>query len=163
MGLDTSHDCWHGSYGAFMRWRTWLAQQIGLPLSFMEGFCDYVGFDEDDVEKIGEAGLPWPQAGHASFLFRGAAALPIPWSIIADPLKVLLHHSDCGGRIHWYECKPLAMRLARLYRDCNGVPGAYKGGEHLTRGVYDGMLPATLRFIRGLMEAHRAHEDVMFQ
>jgi len=21
MGLDTSHGCWHGSYGAFMRWR----------------------------------------------------------------------------------------------------------------------------------------------
>ncbi len=25
MGLDTSHDCWHGPYSQFMRWRTWLA------------------------------------------------------------------------------------------------------------------------------------------
>lgn len=21
MGLDTSHDCWHGAYSAFTRWR----------------------------------------------------------------------------------------------------------------------------------------------
>lgn len=24
MGLDTTHGCWHGSYGSFMAWRKWL-------------------------------------------------------------------------------------------------------------------------------------------
>lgn len=29
MGLDTSHDCWHGSYGAFMRWRAKITEVAG--------------------------------------------------------------------------------------------------------------------------------------
>lgn len=28
MGLDTTHDCWHGPYSAFMRWRCQLNHQI---------------------------------------------------------------------------------------------------------------------------------------
>jgi hypothetical protein len=28
MGLDTSHDCWHGPYSAFMRWRCFLNHAI---------------------------------------------------------------------------------------------------------------------------------------
>lgn len=31
MGLDTSHDCWHGAYSAFMRWREALADAAGMP------------------------------------------------------------------------------------------------------------------------------------
>lgn len=37
MGLDTTHDCWHGTYSAFHRWRVKLAEKIGLPLDQMEG------------------------------------------------------------------------------------------------------------------------------
>jgi hypothetical protein len=29
MGLDTSHDCWHGAYSAFMRWRSELCRAAG--------------------------------------------------------------------------------------------------------------------------------------
>lgn len=39
MGLDTTHDCWHGPYGAFGRWREELTRAAGLPeLSAMVGF-----------------------------------------------------------------------------------------------------------------------------
>lgn len=39
MGLDTSHDCWHGSYTSFHKWREWVAEKAGLPpLDTMEGF-----------------------------------------------------------------------------------------------------------------------------
>jgi hypothetical protein len=39
MGLDTSHDCWHGSYHAFGVFRRALAKAAGLPdLDSMEGF-----------------------------------------------------------------------------------------------------------------------------
>jgi len=31
MGLDTSHDAWHGAYSAFMRWRTEIARCIDVP------------------------------------------------------------------------------------------------------------------------------------
>ena len=53
MGLDTSHDCWHGPYSAFMSFRTAIARLVGIPnLREMEGFCDngkpWTGFDEND-------------------------------------------------------------------------------------------------------------------
>lgn len=38
MGLDTTHNAWHGPYSSFNRWRHWLAEQIGIPLELMDGF-----------------------------------------------------------------------------------------------------------------------------
>ena len=39
MGLDTSHDCWHGAYSSFMQWRKAIAKAAGYPaLKEMEGF-----------------------------------------------------------------------------------------------------------------------------
>jgi hypothetical protein len=38
MGLDTSHDAWHGAYSAFMSWRLKIAELIGINLRTMEGF-----------------------------------------------------------------------------------------------------------------------------
>lgn len=40
MGLDTTHDAWHGAYSSFNAWRIWLASQIGLKLYEMEHYCD---------------------------------------------------------------------------------------------------------------------------
>ena len=41
MGLDTTHDCWHGPYSSFMRWREKLAAAAGLPpLREFEGYTD---------------------------------------------------------------------------------------------------------------------------
>lgn len=46
MGLDTSHDCWHGAYSSFMRWRKKLSEVAGY------GDLDKrAGFGGD---------LPWP-------------------------------------------------------------------------------------------------------
>ena len=39
MGLDTSHDCWHGAYSSFMAWRQAIAKAAGYPgLLTMQGF-----------------------------------------------------------------------------------------------------------------------------
>jgi hypothetical protein len=38
MGLDTSHDCWHGPYSSFNEWRVAIAKTIGIDLKSMEGF-----------------------------------------------------------------------------------------------------------------------------
>lgn len=44
MGLDTSHDCWHGPYSSFMQWREELAKAAGMPpLQQMDGFIDGEG------------------------------------------------------------------------------------------------------------------------
>ena len=40
MGLDTSHDCWHGPYSAFNDWRVAVARTAGINLDWMEGFAD---------------------------------------------------------------------------------------------------------------------------
>ena len=37
MGLDTSHDCWHGSYSAFNTFRTAIARAAGIDYEDMEG------------------------------------------------------------------------------------------------------------------------------
>lgn len=49
MGLDTTHDCWHGPYSLFNRFRFSLAFQIGINLN------DYKGYNENgtkDLESI---------------------------------------------------------------------------------------------------------------
>ena len=40
MGLDTTHDCWHGSYSSFGKFREAVARRCGIDLDRMEGFCD---------------------------------------------------------------------------------------------------------------------------
>jgi hypothetical protein len=39
MGLDTTHDCWHGAYSAFSRFRLSIARVMGFDLNKMEGVC----------------------------------------------------------------------------------------------------------------------------
>jgi hypothetical protein len=85
MGLDTTHNCWHGSYGAFHRWRSrlWdlLTNRNGPALDEMEGY-----------------GPPY----HSMSRLNG------------HPLKILFEHSDCDGEIHASDCGPLADELEKL-------------------------------------------------
>lgn len=49
MGLDTTHECWHGPYGSFKLFRYDLGRQIGINLD------DYIGYGErgtKDLESI---------------------------------------------------------------------------------------------------------------
>ena len=45
MGLDTTHDAWHGAYSSFMRWREAVAKAAGLPplRDYYEGRVTYPG------------------------------------------------------------------------------------------------------------------------
>jgi len=47
MGLDTTHDAWHGPYSSFHRWRIEIAKCIGLDLNKMEGFGGRIQFDQN--------------------------------------------------------------------------------------------------------------------
>lgn len=38
MGLDTTHDCWTGSYSSFGSFRRALAEAVGIDLQEMQGF-----------------------------------------------------------------------------------------------------------------------------
>lgn len=46
MGLDTSHNAWHGPYSSFNRFRTMIAEKIGIKLEDMEGFGGNKSFSE---------------------------------------------------------------------------------------------------------------------
>jgi len=49
VGLDTTHDCWHGAYSAFSQWRKKLCEVAGYgDIREREGFGGAVPWPEDD-------------------------------------------------------------------------------------------------------------------
>ena len=52
MGLDTSHDCWHGPYSSFMEWRVALHRAItGKPAvkEDLRNAWDYGEYDDQSI------------------------------------------------------------------------------------------------------------------
>jgi hypothetical protein len=140
MGLGTSHDCWHGAYSAFSRWRDKLAVVAGYgmqdptPEEQAQGFYrQYVALEWSGIEEKNFQG-EWTRTP-------------------SDPLIVLIAHSDCGGVIHPEQAGPLANRLEELLPllpdEC--------GGGHIGH-----WREKTQQFIDGLRMASRLGEDVVF-
>lgn len=87
MGLDTTHDCWHGPYSVFMRWRVEIAKAVGI-----EDLNDW-----------------WSESDFPPETMQGI------WSKYPDdPIVILLNHSDCDGIIPVEHCSALADRLEQL-------------------------------------------------
>ena len=84
MGLDTSHDCYHGSYRNFSKWRCYLHSLIS---------------GEDDSNAALTAA--WNR-GH----YEGNDATAI--------INILMNHLDCDGWIGNSNCLPLAAALCEL-------------------------------------------------
>lgn len=151
MGLDTSHDCWHGAYSAFMTWRTKLASVAGLPpLELMEGF--FRPLNSDFLPTL------YSRKGHDDTsddpLSRLDEQLPISWDCLKpDPLHELLVHSDCEGEIPWESCKGIADSLEKLLPD---LPKEDHWG-HI--GNWE---DKTKQFIDGLRDAYDSKENVDF-
>jgi len=151
MGLDTSHDAWHGAYSAFMGWREKICAVAGFPpLKLMEGFF--------------ERNSPYdPMQKHAEWVaqIRGTGSnvddiywgLPIRWqSLKPSPLFELLSHSDCDGSIDAELCGPIADALERLLPELDS-----EGGGHI--GNY---AEKTRQFIKGLRAAAKEKKPLKF-
>lgn len=153
MGLDTTHDCWHGPYSAFMRWRQAVAEAAGIPpLMLMEGFFERNGY----MDPFRDLARQWPDT--AETYYRG---LPIPWDALkSSPLHVLLSHSDADGTIAAADCAPLADALEELLPRMGPDREVRDPAAH--RAMYDGLVAATRRFIAGLRLAASQGEDVEF-
>jgi len=91
MGLDTSHDCWSGSYGSFGAWRAKLAEVAGFgDLNSYEGFG---------------GSRQWPQTNDALIVLLNhsdcdgeiAAEYCAP---LADRLEGLLPAMEVAGGLH---------------------------------------------------------------
>lgn len=135
MGLDTSHDCWHGAYSAFARWRTEIAKAAGYPAKTPDGY----GYWSDEMEALYRAN---PR------ILKGRWGRKMP----RDPILFLLCHSDCDGIIRAKHAPLLADALEALLPKLNGDWGGHIG---LIR-------EKTEQFIRGLRKAAAAGEDVEF-
>jgi hypothetical protein len=163
MGLDVSHNAWHGAYSAFMRWRTEIARLCGIPLNFMEGF-----YGEDMRRTIGlfrhmeSKGQPrtmvtehmsntWITDG----LERSVSVFPIKWETLRyDPIHHLLNHSDCEGEITPKRAAKIADRLTEILpmlpeKDDGGHIGNWR--------------EKTQRFIDGCRAAADANEPLRFR
>lgn len=132
MGLDTSHDCWHGAYSAFTRWRNALAEAAGYAIVNINGHT--------------AALIDW---GHITErqLFGDWETTP------SDPLIVLIAHSDCEGEIRPAQAAQLAARLEELLpllpnEDAGGHIGNWRDKTQV--------------FINGLRAAASANESVEF-
>ena len=135
MGLDCSHNAWHGAYSAFMTWRRKLAEIAGLPpLDLMEGF-----YPSLSVYKIPE------------FIEEN---LPIKWDCLKpSPLHELLYHSDCDGYIPSENCNAIADELEKL------LP-LLPEEDHF--GHIGNWRQKTETFIQGLRKAAESGEDLHF-
>ena len=100
MGLDTSHDCWHGPYSSFMRWRVHLHSLlesktiVGDPYEALKAAWNDGHYDDQTV-----------------------------------PINVLMVHSDCDGEIATAMCGPIADALEALLPRMpeRAVYDAYRG------------------------------------
>lgn len=90
MGLDTTHNAWHGSYSGFAEWRKWLAEQIGINLDAMDGF-------QSSFKQTPKKIIKWESLPH-------------------DDLHYLLNHSDCDGSITSKRCGKIAKRLDQILK-----------------------------------------------
>lgn len=153
MGLDTTHDAWHGAYSAFMRWREKVAELAGLPpLQLMEGFYQPI---QGGAEY---GGLPTMFCNgyqrDSDTLKRLDALLPIKWDCLKpSPLHELLFHSDCDGEIPAASCGPIAVELQKLIP----LMPQGDGGGHIGN-----WRDKTQQFIDGLLAAAAAGEPVGF-
>lgn len=86
MGLDTSHDCWHGPYSMFHDWREALHR-------ILHPNTQHHGERLDALMEAWDAGIYEDQT---------------------VPINVLMNHSDCDGEIPAKDCGPLADALESL-------------------------------------------------
>lgn len=99
MGLDTTHDAWHGAYSGFSEWRNALAEAAGYPLETI----DSGGYQHKVAAPLLDA--RWTDAN-----YDGDWGNHPP----EDPLLILLVHSDCDGSIKAKHCQFIAGRLEQL-------------------------------------------------
>jgi hypothetical protein len=152
MGLDTSHNAWHGAYSAFMTWRKKIAEVAGLPpLELMEGFYDPL-FPNERMLPTLYAGVHVQE--YTFGLKELDRKLPIKWeSLKPSALHILLYHSDCDGEIGWQDCKPLADELMKLL---DKLP------DENVNGHIGNWREKTQTFINGLLLAYKEEKNLNF-
>jgi len=139
MGLDTSHDAWHGSYSGFSRWR----RMVAIELGFIGPGDTLFPKQKFDDQQLNDTPIDWDTIDKDTDYQGNWTAEP------SDPIWYLLAHSDCDGVIKPEHMLPLADRLEPIAQKVDDNYGAI------------GFRP-TERFINGLRRAAAANEEIDF-
>jgi hypothetical protein len=139
VGLDTTHDCWHGPYSAFTRWRQALAQAAGYAVWKVE-----LGHGPPTPTVM----LDWGHLGTEPHLLGEWAETP------SDPLLVLIVHHDDQGEIRPAQASALADRIEAL---TPLLPPEEHGSWQP-----EWMRSRSAQFVAGLRKAAAAGESVRF-
>lgn len=139
MGLDMTHDAWHGAYGAFNRYRNNIARAAGYDIERSEGpygTQEHVAIDWDAYTEANIDG---------------------DWGDVVpdDALLYLIVHSDCDGYLEPAACNRLADRLEELRPAIAAIPT--EGFGHI--GSY---AQKTQQLIGGLRDAAANDERLEF-
>lgn len=100
MGLDTTHDAWHGSYSSFNAFRLAIADRLGWPHTTKPWGGETYMVPYEKHEANGEV---------VRHMVEGRWKNPP-----ADIIEALLLHSDCDGWLEVDMLEPLAERLEGL-------------------------------------------------
>lgn len=157
MGLDTTHDCWHGSYGGFHDFRDLVGRAAKLPYRKQER-----AWYEDKESEILD--IDWTKISGAQIAGKWPKTTPLEGPIVErqpgtydpplqDNVLYLLIHSDCDGDLHKWYLPRLKARLEELEPEYQRLTAGsdMKYYQHSLR-----------RFINGLERAIQAGQRVRF-
>ncbi|OMF38784.1 hypothetical protein BK133_00855 [Paenibacillus sp. FSL H8-0548] len=133
MGLDTSHNAFHGAYSSFNRFRKVVAEAAG---------GSYPPHKDENMDK---ENWYWDSS----------------YSKEANPgLYEFFNHSDCDGEISPEMCVKVADELEKLLPRIEELSKGTDGGGHIARD--GGFVEVTKRFITGCRSAAGENEPLIF-
>lgn len=145
MGLHISYGCFNGGYSQFMRFRTQMAEKLGIPLALMEGFY---AADTHNPFTLLNYNYPKGDELEMSAVRRLLPMFPLKWeAFVPTPLHELLYHSDCDGEIAYTSLIEIVPELEKLLVPSEQDSEFYK---------------LTQIFIEGAKEAIKQEDNIVF-
>lgn len=131
MGLDTTHNAFHGAYSAFNSFRKFICEATG-------------GSFPPHRDKSLKDGCFYYGDGYSPETHKG--------------LTEFLSHSDCDGEISPEMCKIIADELEELLPKVEEMAKTRESYGHILGG--GGWVAVTKRFINGCREAYENNEPL---
>ena len=139
MGLDCSHDAFHGAYSAFNRFRQAVAAAIG------GSFPPHYLYENGNLVEGGDGFLKKRADLSERCLYWGDECSPE-----ANPgLYIFFVHEDCEGEISPADCTLVANELEAILPKIAAL-GWHEAGHIAARG---GLVGVTEKFIAGCRAA----------
>lgn len=149
MGLDCSHDAFHGAYSAFNRLRQFVCHAIG------GSFPPHWKYDEHGVliERFAPS-LASDMRDMQEGMYYAGEYTNEEW----PGLHEFLGHSDCGGEISPESCVIVANDLERLLPEMQKLK--WRASGHIEGA--GGYIAVINRFIAGCRKAAENNEPLRF-